>query len=86
MSISTHILDTSRGLPADKVPVSLFKQEGAEWTLISKGLTNPDGRFSSGEVTPPESRTFKYQFAVEEYSTGLNNDSEPFYPFIEVRN
>jgi 5-hydroxyisourate hydrolase len=41
-SLSTHVLDTGRGLPASGVLVELFK--GAE--LVATGVTNADGRIS----------------------------------------
>ena len=44
-AITTHVLDTSRGCPADGVPVILETQlaEGG-WTPIGKGVTDADGR------------------------------------------
>ena len=43
--ISTHILDTSKGSPAEAVVVRLQRREGESWKEISKGSTNSDGRF-----------------------------------------
>lgn len=44
--ISTHILDTSKGLPASGVKVRL-ERKGADgiWSEINAGITNADGRF-----------------------------------------
>lgn len=41
MSISTHVLDTTRGEPAVGVPVRL---ETADGELIAAGVTDGDGR------------------------------------------
>jgi 5-hydroxyisourate hydrolase len=43
--ITTHVLDTSRGLPAAGVRVALDRQTGPEsWTELASGVTNADGR------------------------------------------
>ena len=44
-AITTHVLDTSRGRPAEGVPVTLEVQsaEGG-WKPIGKGVTDRDGR------------------------------------------
>jgi 5-hydroxyisourate hydrolase len=44
-AITTHVLDTSRGQPAEGVPVTLEVQsaEGG-WTPLGKGVTDADGR------------------------------------------
>ena len=38
--ITTHVLDTARGLPAQGVPVKLFKLDGHGWSLIAEGVTD----------------------------------------------
>jgi len=44
-TISTHILDTSRGAPASGVAVSLETQNTDEtWTELSHAWTDEDGR------------------------------------------
>jgi 5-hydroxyisourate hydrolase len=47
-AITTHVLDTSRGLPAAGVPVVLEAQsaDGA-WKRLGFGATNADGRVGS---------------------------------------
>jgi 5-hydroxyisourate hydrolase len=42
--ITTHILDTHRGCPAQGVPIQLFRRQGNEDVLLSEGKTNDDGR------------------------------------------
>jgi 5-hydroxyisourate hydrolase len=44
-AITTHVLDTSRGLPAGGIHVSLEVRfpDGA-WKLVGKGITDADGR------------------------------------------
>jgi 5-hydroxyisourate hydrolase len=42
--ISTHILDTSLGMPAKDVRVVLEKFDGKIWSQIGESKTNADGR------------------------------------------
>jgi 5-hydroxyisourate hydrolase len=44
MGISTHILDTACGRPAEGVPVSLARQEGGQWRVLHADKTDADGR------------------------------------------
>jgi 5-hydroxyisourate hydrolase len=50
--ISTHVLDTARGHPAEGVPVVLEHDRGG-WTEVGRGVTDADGRVRellSGEL------------------------------------
>jgi 5-hydroxyisourate hydrolase len=44
--ITTHVLDTSLGRPAEGVPVTLEVEAAGGWKLVGKGTTNADGRIS----------------------------------------
>jgi 5-hydroxyisourate hydrolase len=63
--ISTHILDTSLGSPAESVAVTLQIKEGDTWKSLSSGSTNADGRF----VFDCEKKAGVYQitFEIENY-------------------
>jgi 5-hydroxyisourate hydrolase len=66
--ITTHILDTSLGRPAESVGVRLQKKDGSQWKDISHGKTNADGRFSfEGEKSPG---TYQIIFEIENYFQG----------------
>jgi 5-hydroxyisourate hydrolase len=43
-TISTHVLDTARGRPADGVRVRLEAATGGGWNLVGATSTNGDGR------------------------------------------
>jgi 5-hydroxyisourate hydrolase len=42
--ITTHVLDTSRGRPAEGVPVELERAEGDGWVPVGRAATDADGR------------------------------------------
>jgi 5-hydroxyisourate hydrolase len=66
--ISTHILDTTKGLPAQSVPVKLEKLDGGSWKEIGKDQTNADGRivFNCEKVTGD----YRLTFFIEDYYKG----------------
>lgn len=63
--ISTHILDTSLGHPAQGVTVELEKKSGDQWTLVGREQTNADGRIAF--ACPAEAGTYRLQFQIEPY-------------------
>lgn len=42
--ITTHVLDTSKGKPAELVSIKLEKKVNDDWEFITEGITNSDGR------------------------------------------
>jgi len=44
--ITTHILDISKGRPAEGITIILYGGENDEWTELARGITNTDGRIS----------------------------------------
>ena len=81
--ITTHILDTSRGRPAQEVAVSLYFNENDDWRQIASGETNEDGRVGDwlADESLPAGR-YKLRFAVQEYFERTGRES--FYPFVEI--
>ncbi len=63
--ISTHILDTSVGMPAANVVVTLEKLEGQSYKQIGKEKTNSDGRIVYD--IPKTEGTYKLTFEIEDY-------------------
>ena len=45
-TISTHVLDTEHGRPAQGIEVALFRLDGASGTLVGHGTTDADGRIA----------------------------------------
>ena len=43
-AITTHVLDTARGLPAAGIGVTLEAESGAGWRTVGTGVTDADGR------------------------------------------
>ncbi|GAB4036548.1 hydroxyisourate hydrolase [Spirosoma gilvum] len=82
-AITTHILDTTRGKPAEGVSVVLYQQH-REWLEISRGITNADGRISDllTKETVLPSGVYKLRFETGAYFESLSVAS--FYPFVDI--
>ncbi|HXH74970.1 MAG TPA: hydroxyisourate hydrolase [Bacteriovoracaceae bacterium] len=63
--ISTHILDTTKGLPAQNVTVLLELESASGWKEIGKDKTNTDGRIVFNN--PKEKGVYRLTFSIEDY-------------------
>ncbi len=84
-TISTHILDTSRGKPANGVAVSLESQDHDEsWSQLTHAWTDDEGRvkpfFLMEEPLP--AGTYRLVFDTEAYFT--TQEIACFYPQVCV--
>lgn len=68
-SVSTHILDTSAGRPAEGVAVRLSARAGrdADWTALGGSVTDADGRCKDLPAPPEGTAHVRLDFAVEPY-------------------
>ena len=80
--ITTHVLDTSRGLPAAGMHVVLEVRHGAEWTGIVRRTTDSHGRVSSFSDAPIVAGTYRLVFDTGGYHRGI--DVTPFFPEVVV--
>ena len=84
-TLSTHVLDTSRGRPAGGVEISLERLNAGEgWSPLSQGVTDEDGRVKLFVLTEPDlsAGTYRLVFSVEKYFEQLKQKS--FYPEVSV--
>ena len=77
-AITTHVLDTSQGLPAAGIQVTLEVRfpDGA-WKPLGKGVTDPDGRAHS---LLPQSVTL----TVGVYRLTFDNLPDGLYPEVAI--
>ncbi|MFF8971339.1 hydroxyisourate hydrolase [Streptomyces sp. NPDC014995] len=68
-SVSTHILDTSVGRPAEGVAVHLSARTGrdARWRALGGSTTDTDGRCKDLPALPEGTTHVRLDFAVEPY-------------------
>ncbi len=80
--ITTHVLDTALGRPAQAVPITLELAEGAGWKPIGQGQTDEDGRLRTLCPTVAPGR-YRLRFDTGRYFE--NAGTEAFYPVVEVQ-
>jgi 5-hydroxyisourate hydrolase len=82
--LTTHILDTTKGKPAQNVTIILYKNNNNNFVEIASGITNADGRIP--DLLPKEllleNGIYKIKFDTQSY---FDSQSIPtFYPFVEI--
>lgn len=82
--ITTHILDTSKGKPAEGVAVILYRGTNDEWQEIARVKTNSDGRAPELGNVDHSNREglFKLRFETKDYFG--RQQVKTFYPYVEI--
>ena len=82
--ITTHVLDTTRGLPAQNLPISLFAQTPDGWQELAAGVTNVDGRISGllADDVVLAAGVYRMHFATKPYFIAC--DEQGFYPYVDI--
>jgi 5-hydroxyisourate hydrolase len=82
--LTTHMLDTASGKPAEGVRIDFSMLDGNEYRLIRTVHTNADGRNAEPLFTAETMKVGKYQlvFYIAEYFTKLGTVL-PNPPFLE---
>lgn len=67
--LSTHVLDTAHGCPAQGMKVELWLLEGEDRTLVTSSRTNADGRTDTPLLSADEMAVGQYEilFFVGDY-------------------
>ncbi len=86
--LTTHVLDTARGVPAAGMSIELFSLEGTR-TRLKSVVTNKDGRTDAPLLEGDALKAGRYElvFAVAAYfrAAGLNLADPPFLDEVPVR-
>ncbi|WP_327432839.1 MULTISPECIES: hydroxyisourate hydrolase [unclassified Streptomyces] len=95
-SVSTHILDTSVGRPAEGVAIQLAARSGrdAHWQALGGSATDADGRCKDLPALPEGTTHVRLDFEVEAYfekkqadaqqDAPANRDSGAFFPEVAI--
>jgi 5-hydroxyisourate hydrolase len=83
MGISTHVLDTAIGRPAQGVAVTLERVDSGSWSEVTGGETNSDGRVGVlVEDDDLEIGTYRISFGTGGYFAARGQVS--FYPEVRI--
>ncbi|MBX3131375.1 MAG: hydroxyisourate hydrolase [Polyangiaceae bacterium] len=82
--ITTHILDLSRGSPAEGVAVTLEQHQGGDWHLLGQRKTDADGRIRDllGDDAELAAGVYRLTFDVAGYFQ--RQGRETFYPTVTL--
>jgi 5-hydroxyisourate hydrolase len=79
--ISTHVLDTARGHPAEGVPVVL-EHDTDGWTEVGRGVTDADGRVRELLGGDLADGRYRLTFDTAQYFRTVGDVA--FYPEVSV--
>ncbi len=82
--ITTHILDTTKGKPAEGVTIILYQGGNDEWNEIARGITNSDGRIKDllSNSAALQFGIYKMRFETKDYFD--KTSTATFYPYVEI--
>ncbi len=82
--LSSHILDVSKGMPANEVTIKLEKYDtmSKTWHYVAEKITDKNGRVPDFLAGDDNRGIYKLTYFTSDYFK--RNKTETFYPFIEV--
>lgn len=88
--LTTHVLDTARGMPAEGLEIDLYRLDGDRREKLKTVLTNSDGRVDGGPILVGDSfRAGEYElvFKAGDYlrRLGITLCDPPFLDLIPIR-
>lgn len=87
--LTTHILDTARGVPAKGIRISLYRVSGNSHRKIAETVTNDDGRTDAPILPEGDFKTGAYEliFHCGDYlrETGQAGDDPLFLDEVPIR-
>ncbi|XP_075852023.1 5-hydroxyisourate hydrolase-like isoform X1 [Microcebus murinus] len=83
--LTTHVLDTASGLPAQGLCLRLYRLEdhGQQWTELRTSCTDLDGR-CPGLLTQAQMKAGTYKLSFDTEAYWRKRGQESFYPYVEV--
>lgn len=82
MSLSSHVLDGTRGCPAVGVSVRWDQLVGDEWKQVASAVTDEDGRVTDWGGASPDRGVHRVVFGSGDYFAA--RQVETFYPEVVV--
>ncbi|NDW54547.1 hydroxyisourate hydrolase [Aliiroseovarius sp. PrR006] len=87
--LTTHVLDTARGCPAEGLRIDLYRIEGDVRALVKTLVTNDDGR-TDEQILPAdefEIGVYELVFHAGDYlrASGQNSENPLFLDVVPIR-
>lgn len=83
--VTTHVLNTSEGVPGKNIHIVFMEFKNDKWLCISSGITNTDGRISN--LLPPGRKLPDgiYKMIIDTQSYFKKKKIVTFYPSVEIQ-
>jgi 5-hydroxyisourate hydrolase len=81
--ITTHVLDTARGVPAAGLEVILELRHGSEWSPIGRTTTDEQGRVTAFSDAPLAIGIYRLTFDTGAYHRD-QGITAPFFPEVRI--
>ena len=78
ISLSSHVLDTARGIPANGIALTLTAPDGETY----QGITDEDGRCRQWGIATFIPGIYQLRFHCREYL--LKHNPQTLYPFVDI--
>ena len=87
--LTTHVLDTARGVPASGIRIALYRVSGNSHKMIAEAVTNSDGRTDAPILPKEKFKSGEYEliFFAGEYldACGVPAEYPRFLSTIPIR-
>ncbi len=83
MTLTTHVLDLARGVPAAGIAVALYAIKGSARALLAQAVTDADGRTAKPLAADLPTGTYELVFAAGPYFA--QRRVAAFYDDVPVR-
>jgi 5-hydroxyisourate hydrolase len=87
--LTTHVLDTARGLPAGGMRIVLYRHDDDRVEYLKEAVTNADGRVNAPLLEGKDMKTgiYELEFHAGAYlrASGLDLPETPFLDVIPIR-
>jgi 5-hydroxyisourate hydrolase len=87
--LTTHVLDTAQGIPAERVEFALFRIDAGRRTEVARGKTNADGRIDAPLLEDANfiAATYELAFDIGAYfhHQPLDVTEPPFLDIVTLR-
>jgi len=82
--ITTHVLNTSTGKPAEKLAIRLEQKIATGWQSLAQGNTNSDGRIATLLADDHVLSAGDYRMTFDTKSYFDRQQESYFYPYVEI--
>jgi 5-hydroxyisourate hydrolase len=84
--VTTHVLDTSNGRPAEGVPVVLERADpnGSAWERVGRGVTDADGRLGDLVSDGRRLAAGRYRLTFDTGAYFTRTGRQAFFPEVAV--